>query len=123
MQSVIGCEPDADVIQASGQATWTDLVQVETSKHTEGQHVTSSPVLTLTQSKAVPLLLMLAGSFTMGYASLHHGVWMSSITISLGWVSPAVPQSTVLANSSSHRGVSSVLTCTMLALFPFSHHW
>ena len=77
-------------------------------------------VLTLTWSEAVPLLLMLAGSFTVVHASLHHGVQMSSVTISLGWVSPAVPQSTVLSNSSSHGGVSSVLTCTMSALFPFS---
>ena len=69
-----------------------------------------APVSTLTWSEAVPLLLMLAGSFTMVYASLHLGAQMSSITISSGWVSPAVPQSTVSANSSSHGGFSSVLT-------------
>ena len=79
-------------------------------------------VLTLTWSEAVPLLLMLAGSFTMVYSSLHHGAQMSSITITLGLLSPAVPQLTVLANSLSHRGVSWVLTCTMLAFLPFSQH-
>ena len=41
MGSIIGGEPGADVIQASGQASWADLVWVETSKHTEGQHITS----------------------------------------------------------------------------------
>ena len=30
------------MIQASGQASWADLVWVEMSKHTEGQHITSS---------------------------------------------------------------------------------
>ena len=79
-------------------------------------------VPTLTWSEDVPLLLMLASSFTMVYALMHHGVQTSSITISSGWVSPAVPQLTVLANSSLHRGVSLVLTCTMLTLFPFSQH-
>ena len=73
-------------------------------------------------SEVVPLLLMLAGSFTMVYASLRLGAQMLSITISSGWASPAVPQSTVSANSSPHRGVSSVLTCTMSDLFPFSQH-
>ena len=62
-----------------------------------------TPVLTLTQSEAVSLLLKPADSFTMVYASLDLGVQMFSIIISPGWVSPAVPQSTVLANSSSHR--------------------
>ena len=80
-------------------------------------------VLTLTWSEAVPLLLMLAGSFTMVCASLHLGAWTSSITISSGWVSPAVPQSTVSENSSSHGGVSLVLTFTMSAVFPFSWCW
>ena len=76
----------------------------------------------LTQSEAFPLLLMLAGSFTMVYASLNLGARMLSITFSSGWVSPALPQSTVSANNSSHRGVSLVLTCTMSVLFPFSWH-
>ena len=42
MGSVIGGEPGADVIQASGQASWADPVQVEMSKHMVEQHVTSS---------------------------------------------------------------------------------
>ena len=42
MGSVIGSEPGADVIQASGQASWADPVWVEMLKHTEGQHITSS---------------------------------------------------------------------------------
>ena len=82
-----------------------------------------APVSTLTWSEAVPLLLMLACSFTVVYASLHHGPQTLSITISLGWVSPTVPQLTVSANSLLHGGVSSVLTCTMSALFPLSWHW
>ena len=77
-------------------------------------------MLTLTWSEALPLLLMLAGNFIAVYASLHLGPWTLSITISSGWVSPVLPQLTVLANNSSHRCVSSVLTCTMSALFPFS---
>ena len=40
--SIIGGEPGADMIQASGQASWADLVWVETLKHMEGQHITSS---------------------------------------------------------------------------------
>ena len=47
MGSIIGSEPGADMIQVSGQASWADLVQVETSKHTEGQHVTSSSSVNL----------------------------------------------------------------------------
>ena len=36
MGSIISSEPDADVIQASGQASWADLVWIESSKYTEG---------------------------------------------------------------------------------------
>ena len=42
MGSLIGSEPGVDMIQASGQASWTDLVWVAMSKHMEGQHVMSS---------------------------------------------------------------------------------
>ena len=42
MGSVIGGESCGDVIQASGQASWADLVQKEASKYMEGQHITSS---------------------------------------------------------------------------------
>ena len=41
MGSIIGSELGADVIQASRQASWADLVWVEMSKHMDGQHVTS----------------------------------------------------------------------------------
>ena len=36
MGSIIGNESGADVIQASGQASWADLVQIEMSKYMEG---------------------------------------------------------------------------------------
>ena len=42
MGSIIGSGPGADMIQASGQASWADLVWVETLKHMAGQHITSS---------------------------------------------------------------------------------
>ena len=47
MGSIIGGEPGADMIQASGQASWADPVQVEMSKHPEGQHITSSSCVNL----------------------------------------------------------------------------
>ena len=36
MISIIGGESGANMIQASGQASWADLVWIETSKYTEG---------------------------------------------------------------------------------------
>ena len=36
MGSIIGSEPGADVIQASGQASWADLVWIKMLKYTEG---------------------------------------------------------------------------------------
>ena len=47
MGSIIGGESGADVIQAGGQASWADLVQIEMSKYTEGQHITSSSGINL----------------------------------------------------------------------------
>ena len=47
MGSVIGSESGADVIQASGQASWADLVWIGTSKYMEGQHITSSSSVNL----------------------------------------------------------------------------
>ena len=79
-------------------------------------------VLTLMQSEAILLLLALAGSCTIIYASLHYGAWMSPTTISPGLVPPAVPQSTALMNSSLHGGVSSVLICTTTTFFPLPQH-
>ena len=83
MGSVIGSEPGADVIQASGHASWADLVWVETSNTWRDNTLPPTPVSNLTWSEAVPLLLMLAGSFAMVYASLHLGAEMLSITIYL----------------------------------------
>ena len=40
--TIIGGESGADVIQASGQASWADLVWIKTSKYMKGQHVTTS---------------------------------------------------------------------------------
>ena len=42
MGSIIGGESGADMIQASRQASWADLVWIKTSKYMEGQHITSS---------------------------------------------------------------------------------
>ena len=42
MGPIIWCEPGADVVQASGQASWADLVWIEMLKYMEGQHITSS---------------------------------------------------------------------------------
>ena len=55
MGSIIGSEPDADVIQASGQASWADLVWIETSKYMEGQHITSSSGIDLDMEWGCPL--------------------------------------------------------------------
>ena len=35
------------MIQASGQASWADLVRIETAKDAEGQHITSSSSVNL----------------------------------------------------------------------------
>ena len=42
MGSIIGSQSGTDMIQASGQASWADMVWIESSKDTEGQHITSS---------------------------------------------------------------------------------
>ena len=72
------------MIQASGKTIWADLVWVETLEYMGGNMLPPAPVLTLMQSEAVPLLLALAGSCTIVYASLHHGAWTSSTTIFSG---------------------------------------
>ena len=41
MGSIIGSESGADVIQASGQASWADLVWIKMLKYMKGQHITS----------------------------------------------------------------------------------
>ena len=42
MGSIIGGESSTDMIQASGQASWADLVWIKMSKYMKGQHITSS---------------------------------------------------------------------------------
>ena len=106
--------------QWAGQLGWSSLGR-DVWMH-GGNTLPPALVSALMWSKAVPLLLALGGSFTIVYASLHHGAQTSFTTVSSGWVSPMVPQSTASMNSSSHGGVSSVLTCTMSAFFPFPWH-
>ena len=84
MGAIIGSELGADRIQASGQASWADLVQIETWKYMEGNTLPPALVLTLMQSEAVPFLLALAGSCMVVYTSLHHGEWTSPTIISSG---------------------------------------
>ena len=36
MGSVVGSESGTDVTQASGQASWADLIWIKASKHMEG---------------------------------------------------------------------------------------
>ena len=67
MGSIIGGERGADMIQASGQASWADPVQLETSKHMEGQHITSSSSVNLDTEWGC--------SFTAGACrQFYHGV-------------------------------------------------
>ena len=66
MGSIIGGELGADMIQARGQASWADLVWIETSKYAEGNTLPPALVSTLTWSEVVPLLLALAGSVYSG---------------------------------------------------------
>ena len=47
MGSVIGGESGTDMIQASGQASWADLVWIKTLKYTKEQHITSSSSIDL----------------------------------------------------------------------------
>ena len=41
MGSIVGSESGTDMIKASGQASWADLIWIKVSKHTEGQHIAS----------------------------------------------------------------------------------
>ena len=41
MGSIVCSKPGADMVQASGQASWADPVWVETLENMEGQHITS----------------------------------------------------------------------------------
>ena len=84
MGSIIGGESGADMIQASGQASWADLVWIETSKYMGGNILPPALVLTLMWSDAVTFLLALAGSCTVVYASLHCEARTLPTIISLG---------------------------------------
>ena len=86
MGTVVGSESSIDVIQASGQASWVDLIWVKTSNTWRGNTLPPALVLTLMQSEAFPFLLALAGSCMVVYASLHCGAWTSLTIISFGWV-------------------------------------
>ena len=74
------------MVQASGQASWTDPVWVETLKHMEGQHITSS--------SSVNLDVKWGCSLTVGiWRQLYHGIcfitpWgMDIVYHNLLWVS------------------------------------
>ena len=91
MGSIIGGESGTDMIQASGQASWADLVWIKTSKYMKGQHITSS--------SSVDLHTELGCSFSAGTCrQLYSGVcfiapWGMDISYhySFGWVFPTVP--------------------------------
>ena len=77
------------------------------------------PVSTLTWTEAVPLLLVLAGSFMTVDTSLHHWELMLSMIISFGCMSPTVPQSIAAMNRSLCRGLFSVLALAACGSLPF----
>ena len=74
----------------------------------------------LTWTEAVPLLLVLAGSFMTVYALLHCWEPILSMIISLWCTSPTVPQSIAAMNRSLCRGLFSVLTLAACDSLPFS---
>ena len=88
MGPIIGSELGADVIQASGQTSWADLVWIKVFKYTgRGNMLPPAPVLTLMHGvRLFPFLLALAGICMVMHASLHHGAWISPTIIFLGWV-------------------------------------
>ena len=73
----------------------------------------------LTQTEAVPLLLVLAGSFMTVYASLHHWALMLLMIISFGCMSPTVLQSIAAMNRSLYEGLFSVLALAACNSLPF----
>ena len=78
------------------------------------------PVLILTRTEAVPLLLVLAVSFMTVYTLLHCWELMSSMIISFGCTSPTVLQSIAAINRSLCRGLFSVLALAACDSLPFS---
>ena len=111
--------------QWAGQwaGSWADPVWVEMFEHTEGQHITSSSSINLDTEWGCSLTAGTCRQFYHCVCFIAPWAWTSSTTLSSGRVSPMVPQLTASTNSSSHGGVSSVLTCIMLAFFPFPWHW
>ena len=73
----------------------------------------------LTQTEAVPLLLVLAGSLMTVHASLHCWELMLSMIISFGCRSPIIPQSIVAMNRSLCGGLFSVLALAACVSLPF----
>ena len=78
------------------------------------------PVSILTWTEAVPLLLVLAGSFMTMYTSLHCWELMLSMIISFGCMSPTVLQSVAAMNRSLCGGLFSVLALAACDSLPFS---
>ena len=74
-------------------------------------------VSTLTWSEAVPLLLALAGSCMVVYASLHCGAHTSLTMISLGWVFWTVVLGWMWCRAISSWGLWSSLTSMVSVLF------
>ena len=85
MGSIVGSESlVVDMIKASGQASWADLMSDNGVKtHRKGNMLPPALVSTLKWSEAVPFLLVLAGSCMVVYASLHHWAQTSLTIISL----------------------------------------
>ena len=73
----------------------------------------------LTQTEAVPLLLVLAGSFMTMCTSLHHWELMLSMIISFGCTSPTVLKSIAAMNRSLCGALFSVLALTGCNSLPF----
>ena len=75
----------------------------------------------LTWTEAVPLLLVLAGSFMTVYASWYHWELMLLMNISFGCMSPTVLQSIAATNRSFCRGLFSVWALAACDSLPFLH--
>ena len=78
------------------------------------------PVLILTWTEAVSLLLALVGSLMIVYTSLHCWELMLVMIISFGCMSPTIPQSIAAKNRSLCVGFFSVLALVPCGSLPFS---
>ena len=85
-----------------------------------GSMLPPDPVSILMWTEAVPLLLVLAGSFMTVYASLHCWELMLLMIISFGCMSPTVLQSIAAMNRSLCRGLFSVLALPACDSLPIS---